>query len=124
MTPGGFHSFEHRFALKEAFELHQQLKPAQVEARIHELNRHAKEELAKMIKVKLYTPMPDELSAGIICFDIAGMEQKEVVGRLDEMRIIASTTPYRISYARITPSLLNSHEDVDKTLAAIRQLAS
>lgn len=39
MTPGGFHSFEHRWALGKAFELHQRLGPQRVAARIHALNR-------------------------------------------------------------------------------------
>jgi selenocysteine lyase/cysteine desulfurase len=43
MTPGGFHSFEHRWALAEAFEFHAKLGKARVAARVHELARHHKE---------------------------------------------------------------------------------
>jgi isopenicillin-N epimerase len=35
MTPGGFHSFEHRWALAEAFRLHMRIGKARVERRIH-----------------------------------------------------------------------------------------
>ena len=38
MTPGGYHAFEHRWALDEAFKLHLQLGKAHVQARIHALN--------------------------------------------------------------------------------------
>ncbi|MNL02627.1 Isopenicillin N epimerase [compost metagenome] len=38
MTPGGYHSFEHRWAADEAFKLHLDLGKAEVEARIHSLN--------------------------------------------------------------------------------------
>src|SRR5262249_25834502 len=38
MTPGGFHSFEHRWALEPAFRFHLALGKARVAARIHELN--------------------------------------------------------------------------------------
>lgn len=63
MTPGGFHSFEHRWALTEAFRFHMQIGKAKVAARIHELNRPCREGLAKMHHVKLQTPLPDKLSA-------------------------------------------------------------
>src|SRR5262245_59045221 len=39
MSPGGFHAFEHRWAVDVAFRLHQQIGKSRVEARIHELNR-------------------------------------------------------------------------------------
>ena len=123
LTPGGFHSFEHRWALPAAFNMHQQMGKTRVRARIHDLARQTKEGLAKMSKVKLYTPMSDELSAALVCFDILGMRQEEVVNRLAQKKIIASTTPYNVSYARLTPGLLNTPEEVDRTLAAIRELA-
>jgi selenocysteine lyase/cysteine desulfurase len=47
-TPGGFHSFEHRWALPAAFELHQQLGKANVQSRIHALNTQTKEALAEI----------------------------------------------------------------------------
>jgi selenocysteine lyase/cysteine desulfurase len=63
-TPGGFHSFEHRWALAEAFELHLALGVRKVAGRIRDLNQHVKRELARMPRVRLVTPMADELSAG------------------------------------------------------------
>ena len=48
MSPGGFHSFEHRWALPEAFKLHLQLGKANVQKRIHQLNTQTKQGLAKM----------------------------------------------------------------------------
>ena len=51
------------------------------------------------------------------------MKPEEVVKRLLERRIVASTTPYRISYARLACSIVNTPEEVEKTLRAIRQLA-
>lgn len=122
MTPGGFHSFEHRFALPAAFELHQRIGKAKVAERIHALNRQCKEGLKKMKHVTLHTPMDDAISAGIICFEVAGMTPSKVVERLREKQIIASTSPYATTYARVAPSLLTSEADVEATLAAIRGL--
>ncbi|HEX6179007.1 MAG TPA: aminotransferase class V-fold PLP-dependent enzyme, partial [Thermoanaerobaculia bacterium] len=123
-SPGGFQAFEHYWALPAAFEFHRQIGYQRVTARIHELNEAMKEGLAKMPHVTLYTPRRAELSAGIVCFDVKGMTQNQVVERLlKQHRIVASTTPYRISYARVAFGLPNTMQEVEKTLAAVRAMA-
>ncbi len=123
MTPGGFHSFEHRWALGEAFEYHLALGKRKVQERIHELNRYCKEGLSKMSHVTLHTPLGSEVSSGIITFEVAGLNPKDVVKRLHEKRIVASDTPYAVSYARLAPGLFNSFAEIDQTLAEIGALA-
>ena len=122
-TPGGFHSFEHRWALAPAFQFHQEIGKPRVAARIHELSRQFKEGLAAMRHVQLYTPQSDELSAGLICFDVRGLQPREVVQRLRDRRIIATVTPYATSYARVAPGVLNSPEEVETALRTIHTLA-
>jgi selenocysteine lyase/cysteine desulfurase len=124
MTPGGFHAFEHRWALTEAFRFHMQIGKAKVAARIHELNTQCKEGLAKMPHIKLQTPMSDKLSAGMICFEVEGLTPKQTIARLKDLGIMASTTPpYKYEYARVTPSLWNTPAEVDATLRAIHSLS-
>lgn len=122
LTPGGFHSFEHRWALPEAFAFHQKIGKARVRSRIHDLARQCKEGLAKMPNITLYTPMSDDLSAALVCFNVKSIGQNQVVSRLAAKNIIASTTPYMVSYARLTPGLLNTPEEVDRVLAEIRAM--
>jgi len=122
-SPGGFQAFEHHWALPEAFRFHESIGPARITARIHELNRQMKEGLAAMPQVQLYTPRDENLSAGMACFDVKGMKQVEVVSSLLDQKIIASTTPYRISYARLSCGIVNTPEEVEKTLGAIHHLA-
>lgn len=122
-SPGGFHSFEHRWALPAAFDLHLQLGKARVQSRIHQLNTQTKEGLQKMSHISLHTPMSSELSSGLVCFDVAGMKPKAVVERLHAKGIIMSSTPYRESHARFAPSLLNNEQEIDRALAEIRALA-
>jgi selenocysteine lyase/cysteine desulfurase len=122
MTPGGFHSFEHRWALDQAFLFHQAIAKARVTERIHALNDQLKDGLAGMKHVTLYTPKARDLSAGIVCFDIDGMKPADVVTRLRQRGIAGSVTPYADHFARLAPSLLTSPEEVNKTLAAVRQL--
>ncbi|QKT03980.1 aminotransferase class V-fold PLP-dependent enzyme [Ectothiorhodospiraceae bacterium 2226] len=123
MTPGGFKAFEHVWALPAAFELHTRLGKANVQARIHALNRRLKEGLADMAHVVLRTPMDEALSAGITCFDVNGMDAEDVVDHLRTRRIIASITPYATRHARLTPGLLNDEAHVDAALAALAELA-
>ncbi|HUP44163.1 MAG TPA: aminotransferase class V-fold PLP-dependent enzyme [Thermoanaerobaculia bacterium] len=123
-SPGGFQAYEHYWALPSAFEFHRRVGSARITNRIHELNTQFKEGLATMPHVVLYTPRSRELSAGIVCFDVKGMPQSQVVQRLLERhRIVASTTPYRDSYARVAFGIQNTPREVEKTLAAVRTLA-
>jgi selenocysteine lyase/cysteine desulfurase len=123
-TPGGFHAFEHRWALADAFRFHQRIGKARVAARIHELAKRCKEGLAAIPKVKVHTPLSDALSSGITCFEIESVPPKAIVERLFERKIIASQSPYLVSYARLTPGLLNSPEEVDQAVAAVRAIAT
>jgi selenocysteine lyase/cysteine desulfurase len=123
MSPGGFHSFDHRWALPEAFRFHERIGRARVTARIHELATRCKEGLAKLPKVKLHTPPSETLSAGLVTFEVEGMDPKTVVKRLGARKIVASDTPYAPSYARLTPSLLNTPEEVDRTVAEVAALS-
>jgi isopenicillin-N epimerase len=122
MTPGGFHSFEHRWALDQAFVFHQAIGKPRVTQRIHDLNDHLKQGLAKMQHVTLRTPLSRDLSAGIVCFEVAGLEPDQVVRRLRERGIVASVTPYATQYARVAPGLLNSPEEIETVLRAIAEL--
>lgn len=123
-TPGGFQAFEHWWAVPAAIEFHRTIGTAKITGRVHSLNEMAKNELAKMPHVILYTPRSRELSSGIICFDVKGKTQNEVVQVLhDRDRILASTTPYKVSYARIAFGIANNEAEVEKAVKAIAALA-
>jgi isopenicillin-N epimerase len=122
MTPGGFHSFEHRWALDAAFGFHQGIGKAPVAARIHELSRRLKEGLMALPHVTLYTPLTDELSAGIVCFAVAGLAPEEVVDRLRERRIVASVSPYATSYARLGLAIFNTEVEIELVLQEVARL--
>ena len=121
-TPGGFHSFEHRWALAEAFDFHLRIGKARIAERIHALNRQLKEGLGSMGHVEVHTPMADSVSAGMVVFDVAGLQPPDVVTRLAQRRITATTTPYDPSHARLAPGILNTPEEVDQVLRAVRAL--
>jgi isopenicillin-N epimerase len=116
VTPGGFHSFEHRWALDEAFKFHLGIGKPRIAERIHVQNDQLKEGLARMPHVVLRTPRSRELSAGIVCFDVKGMKPDDVVERLREDGVMASVTPYATKYVRLAPSLVTSPADIDTAL--------
>lgn len=122
-SPGGYHSFEHRWALAAAFEFQKRIGRERIEKRTHTLCRQLKEGLLAMKHVKLHTPMAEDLSAGFVMFEVAGMKPKQVVKALLKRKIIGSTTPYQPSYARLAPSLLNDETHVEAALRAVRELA-
>lgn len=125
MTPGGFHSFEHRWALADAFALHDELGGrVKVSATTHARARRLKRGLAEIDGVTVKTPMGDALSAGLVCADVAGLSAPEAVDRLrEEHGVIASVTPYATQYLRFGPSIANTEEDVDRAVAAVAALA-
>lgn len=122
MSPGGFHAYEHQWALPAAFAFHRQIGRARIAARIRELNTQIKDGLAGAARVRLLTPRDPGLSAGLVAFEVEGLSPEAVVERLAAQRIVASTSPYRPSYARLAGSLLNTPEEVEAAVRAVRDL--
>ena len=121
-SPGGFHSFEYRWAQKEAFDFHLKIGKEKVQERTHYLSSILKEGLSELSHVTLHTPIDPKLSSGINCFEVAGYTPNQVVDKLMEIRIIASTSPYRESYVRLTPCIINTEEEVSRCIDAVAQL--
>ena len=124
VSPGGFHAYEHQWAMGAAFGMHQKIGRARVAGRIRALNDQLKEGLSKIRKVKVLTPRDPLLSAGLVAFEIDGIATDDVVKRLLTHKIVASSSPYRVSYPRLSASLVNNPEDVDRALAAVRSITT
>ena len=122
MTPGGFHSLEYRWALADAFRFINSIGKEEIYARVHALNRMCKEGLAAMPHVTLHTPMEDALSAGIISFEVKGYSTEEVIKELLDRKVVATPSPYRTSWARFTPGIINTEEEVELALNAVWSL--
>ena len=121
LTPGGFHSFEQRWALAEAFDFRRRIGRARAAARTHELARRLKDGLRGLRGVRVVTPASSGLSAGLVCVDVPGRDPAEVVDALyGRARVVASVTPYSVRYLRFGPSILNSPQQVDAALRALR----
>ena len=123
ISPGGFKAYEHQWAMAEAFEFHQRIGRKRVADRIAALNTQCKEGLAKIPKVKLLTPKDPALSAGLIAFEVEGQSASETVHKLHAKKVVASSSPYKISKARLAPSLVNDEREVEAALRAVRAIA-
>jgi selenocysteine lyase/cysteine desulfurase len=122
-TPGGYHSFEHRWALAEAFDFHAAIGRDRIADRTHEQATRLKEGLAEIGGVRVVTPMAPELSAGIVCVELAGRNPFEAMEALGGQRISASVTPYREPYLRFGPSIVTTPDEVDEVIEAVAGLA-
>jgi selenocysteine lyase/cysteine desulfurase len=118
-TPGGYHSFEHRWALGEAFDFHQAIGRKAVADRIAEQATALKEGLAEIEGVTVVTPQSPDLSAGIVCLTVDGQEPPDTLGVLLDAGVIASLTPYATTYVRLGPSIVTTPDEVDAAIAAI-----
>jgi selenocysteine lyase/cysteine desulfurase len=121
-TPGGYHAFEHQWALAEAFDFHKTLGRARIAGRIQQLADALKAGLAGISGVKVMTPRSPELSAGVVCCAIDSMTPDKAVQALREQKVYASATPYAPSYLRFGTSIVTSAADVERAVAAVRKL--
>ena len=122
LSPGGFHSFEHRWALAAAFGFHDAIGQRRVASRIHELAARLKAGLADIPGVRLRTPRAAAVSAGLVCVDVAGLDPFEAVERLARRGIVASVTPYARRYLRFGPGIVNTPAEVDEAVRAVASL--
>ena len=70
----------------------------------------------------MHTPRDPGLSAGISCFEVRGLTPGQVVARLAEKKIRTTTSPYKVSYARVSAGVMNKPDEVDMVLREIRAL--
>jgi selenocysteine lyase/cysteine desulfurase len=123
MTPGGFHSFEHRWALAPALSLHERIGRRRIAERTRGLAARLKRGLAADPRVRLRTPLDERLSSGLVCFEHREVPVRDAVERLRaEHDVVLSVTPYRTEYLRAGPSMLNTPDEVDRLLDAIGSL--
>ena len=79
--------------------------------------------LATMPGVTLHTPLDAALAGGIVCFEVAGLRPAEVAHRLRGRGIVATESPYAVSYARVAAGIMVQPEEIETTLREIRALA-
>jgi selenocysteine lyase/cysteine desulfurase len=125
-VPGGVHTYEHWWALKEAFELHLGIGKHDIETRVRELAGLLKTELSEIDGVVVVTPPSAALSSGLVCFDVTNKPADFVVVELEQDGIIASTSApdltAGIRHCRLAASILNNEAEVRRLVASVRRI--
>lgn len=122
MTPGGYHTFEHRWAADEAFKLHLQLGKAPVQARIHALNTELKNQLLAHPQIELVTPRSPELSAGFTFFRVKGQDSDAVAAYMMKNRVVIDAVDRDAGpVIRTAPGLLNSPDEIQRFMTLLSQ---
>jgi selenocysteine lyase/cysteine desulfurase len=123
-TPGGFHSFEHRWSVPEALGFQAAIGRDRIEERTLSQATQLKEGLAGIAGVTVLTPMSPDLSAGIVCLTIDGVQPWNAVPALRaDHDIVASVTPYNDPYLRLGPSIVTSPSEVERVIEAVAAIA-
>ncbi|MBC3272190.1 aminotransferase class V-fold PLP-dependent enzyme [Pseudomonas sp. SWRI81] len=120
MSPGGYHAFEHRWALSEAFKLHLQLGKAEVQARIHELNTYLKRRLQEHPQIELVTPLSPALSAGFTFFRVTDRDCDKIAAYLMKNRVVVDAVERDVGpVVRTAPGLLNTEAEIDRFMTLL-----
>jgi selenocysteine lyase/cysteine desulfurase len=122
MTPGGFHSFENRWALAEAFDFHEQLGRRAVANRIATLTDRLRHGLSKLRNVRMVSPDDPQLQSAIVCFMVRNIDPERAVEQLRLRGVHISITPYREVFLRAGCPLWVNEYGVDRAVAAIGAL--
>ena len=122
VAPGGFVAYEHLLALPAAIELHRTVGRAGIAARVAELNAQFREGVAALPGVTLHTPRDGALAGPIACFEVAGLDAIAVTKRLADRRFRTAPSPYKVSWPRVSAGAMNTPEEIDAVLRAIREL--
>ena len=103
--------------------LHELIGKVRIAQRTAELASQLKEGLRRIGKVVLRTPLSPDLSAGVVSFDIDGFRPGRVVRELRSRKTVASVAPYATPHVRLSPSVRNSPEEIEKVLSQLYELA-
>jgi selenocysteine lyase/cysteine desulfurase len=122
-TPGGYHSFEHRWALGEAFKFHLMIGRDRVADRTKVQATALKGALAEIGGVTVVTPVDESLSSGIVAVQMARRDPFELVELLRGRNIVASVGPHTPRYVRFGPSMVTTPDEGEELVESIAALA-
>jgi selenocysteine lyase/cysteine desulfurase len=113
-------------AVEAAIDFLQLIGMNHVEARLRTLVAHACRQLAAIPGVELKTSLDPKLSGGIIKFNLRNRATKDVYDAVWERhRVAIAQTPAGAAQGlRFSPHVYNTMEDIDRAVAAVRELSA
>ncbi len=122
-TPGGYFAFEHRWAVSDAVTMHLQMEKERVKSRTESLVTAFKKRVSANSRVTLHTPIDSTYCSGIVCFEIKDVLPKDFVAKMRAQNIIATSTPYKVSYCRVSFSIANTPAEIEQVADAVLKIA-
>ena len=112
-------------SLAPAFALQQEITPARTVARIRELAWYLRMELQRIEGVRVLTSAHPELWAGIVSFEIPGIDPGELVTALAaDARIVVARVRHTgagLDAVRASPHIYNDFGDLERLATAVRR---
>ncbi|MEY9996128.1 selenocysteine lyase/cysteine desulfurase [Streptomyces sp. V4I8] len=122
-TPGGYHSFEHRWAVPAAVRFHETIGRARIAERITSQATLLKDELERLPNVRVLTPRDPSVSAGVVCCTVEGWAAADAEHELRAAhKVIATETPYAHPHLRFGPTMVTAPEQIGRVVKAVRAL--
>ena len=116
----------HDLAVTDAINFHHSIGGAKKEARLRYLARYWMEKVMDNPKIIINTPAQPQRHGAIANVGVQGIDSEELADVLFEKFNIFTVTKNvgEISGVRVTPHLYNSTDELDKFVAALRELAA
>lgn len=112
-------------SIAPAIALQQEIGQPRIAARIRELAWYLRLELQRSNGVRVLTPSHPEMWAGIVSFQVPGIEQGALVTALGAQERIAvgriQHTASGFDAIRVSPHVYNDYSDLDRFVAALRR---
>jgi selenocysteine lyase/cysteine desulfurase len=101
------------------------LGPDRIEARTRLLAAQVKQGLAGIPNLRMKTNLEPELSAAVVKFQLTNRDTKETYDKLwSRNRLAIAITPAGDAEGlRISPHVYNSSGDIERAIAAVREIA-
>ncbi len=122
-TPGGYHSFEHRWALSEAFKFHLMIGRDEIQERTKSQAADLRAGLADIDGVNVVTPADPDISSGIVAVQLDRRDPFELVELLRGRNVVASVGPHVPRWVRFGPSIVTTPAQGDELVEHIAALA-
>lgn len=145
-SPGGIHTYEHRWALTEAFRFCQEIGKPEIQKRVAQLAARFQDGLSAMgDRVAIVTPASADFASALISFDLANqLSTSTIVRELEDAGIFATASPSDVvvdpktgevaldpktreelftNHARVGVAMFTLEAEVDHCLRAIDRLS-
>ncbi len=110
------------FALPETIDFQLSVGKKVIEERVRKLTAYLKDQIrTKIPQATFVSPLPAELSAGIVIFNLPGKTPAETYQKLYDVYGIACAATGGI---RLSPHIYNTLEDIDRLVTALGSLAA